>query len=456
MKSMRCLGIALVVCATVSVHPVVARAEAPVVERAVAAPLLSVARPTVTPIPSGVRGRPFVGLLKVPKGYVQSEFLVSGIARPYSGPSILTQLFLDLPDIGTENLPPLPYTTRVVVVRPRAASQSNGAAVVTWHNVTFGHDIGEWFNIGGEVVSDGWTYVEASVQLASVPALKAFDPVRYATVSIPGDAYSFDIYSQIAQALRHGDGHAGRPLGTVVALGASQSGRAMDAYLADVQPLYERVYDGFLPSVSNGPDHGTDRPVLRLLSENEIDGSSTSPDARTYRQWEVAGTAHGSKRDFDYIGRQEQRDLGVDLVGPLAGDNGPFGTSDCLVNRFPAFQAHNAALAAMLRWIRTGTPPTVQPRVRVKGGAIQRNRDGNAIGGLRYPAMAVPTAAYNRTGDCVALDGRTERFDRARLATLYPTAAAYRRAVNAAVRASRRAGLLTGYDARDISRRLPR
>ncbi len=381
----------------------------------------------------------------MPKGFVQREYLVSGTAQPYGGLAIVTEVFLGQAIPGGDALPPLPYTTRIVVVSPREARDSNGAAVVTWNNVTFGHDIGEWFNVGNEVVADGWTYVEASVQLASVPTLKAFDPVRYAAVSIPGDAYAYDIYSQVAQALRAGD--VGRRLRTVVALGASQSGTAMNNYMAAVQPRYERVYDGFIPAVANGADPRLDRPVLRLLSENEIDGSSRSPDAGTYRQWEVAGSAHGSKRDFTYIGKQEQRDLGVDIVNPLAGDSGPLGTSDCQVNRFPAFQAHDAALAAMLRWIRTGTAPKRQSRVKVSGGVIQRDRDGNAVGGIRYPAMAVPTAAYNRTGDCVALDGRTEPFTDEQLAERYPSRAVYRRQLAAAVRASVRAGVLTKFDA---------
>ncbi|MCU1602249.1 MAG: hypothetical protein JWO22_2958 [Frankiales bacterium] len=412
-----------------------------------AATVLPVARPTVVPAPAGLHGRPFVGLLSVPRGFVQEEFLVSGTARPWSGPVALAQR----PVAGTESLPALPYTTRVVVVRPVDARRANGAAVITWHNVTFGHDIGEWFDVGKEVVDQGWTYVEASVQLASEPALKAFDPVRYATVQLPGDAYAYDIYSQVAKAVRVGLLTSGRRPRTVVALGASQSGFAMDAYLSDVQPVYERVFDGFVVAVANGPDHHTDRPVLRVLSEDEVDGSSASPDARTYRQWEVAGSAHGNKDDFTYIGAQERRDLGVDLVDPLAGDNGPFGTSSCLINRFPADQSYDGALAALLRWIRTGTAPAPQPRIRVTGGAIVRDRDGNALGGIRYPAMAVPRAAYNRTGDCVQLDGRTEPFSPTRLKQLYPTAAAYRHELAAAVRASVRAGVLTPADAARVS-----
>ena len=406
-----------------------------------APPPLPVDRPTVTPLTGGLKGRPFMGLLTVPRGFVQEEFLVSGIARPYVGPAVLAQQ----PVAGTDSLPPLPYTTRIVVVRP--VSRANGTVVVTWNNVTFGHDIDEWSNLGRQVVTDRFTYVDASVQLASMPLMKAFDPVRYATVALPGDAYSYDIYSQVGQALRHGDAlHGVRPQ-QVLAIGASQSGFAMDQYLSDVQPRYERVYDGFLVAVANGPDHHVDRPVIRVLSENEIDGTSVNPDGPLYRQWEIPGAAHGNKNDFDYIAATEKRDLGVDLVDPLAGDNGPFGTSDCMMSRFPTWQAYDGALVALDRWVRGGRPPAPQPRVRVAGGKEVRDAAGNSLGGIRYPAMAVPVAAYNRTGDCVQLDGRTEPFPAQELRRRYPTHAAYVTAVDRAVDASLRAGVLTAQDA---------
>jgi hypothetical protein len=218
----------------------------------------------------------------------------------------------------------------------------------------------------------------------------------------------------------------------------------MDQYLSAVQPVVQHVYDGFIDAVANGPDHHSDRPVIRVLSEDEIDGSSSSPDAHDYRQWEIAGSSHGNKADFDYIAATERRDLGVDLVDPLAGDNAPFGTSKCKMNRFPADEAYSAALVALQRWVVRGVAPRSQPRVDVKAGEIVRDRAGNASGGIRLPAMAVPTAAYNRTGDCVALDGRTEKFTAQRLRALYPTHDAYVRDVRAAVRRSVRSGVLTG------------
>src|SRR3954465_3965615 len=123
----------------------------------------AVPQPTVTgPLTGGVHGWPFMGLLSVPHGYVQEEYLVSGMARPYYGPSVFAQR----PVPGIAQLPPLPYTTRIIVVRLTEPQRSNRTAVVTWQNVTFGHDIDQWFDIGRQVAADGYTYVDASVQIA--------------------------------------------------------------------------------------------------------------------------------------------------------------------------------------------------------------------------------------------------------------------------------------------------
>jgi hypothetical protein len=316
--------------------------------------------------------------------------------------------------------------------------------------VTLGHEIGEWFTLGQQVVRQGYTYVEASVQLVSEPGLKAFDPVRYATINLPGDAYSYDIYSQVAKALRSGDATGGRVPRQVLALGASQSGYAMDQYLQFVQPRYERVYDGFLVAVAGGPDHPVDRPVLRLLSEEELDATSATPDGLLYRQWEVAGAAHGSKNDFDYIGAQERRDLGVDIVNPLAGDHSPGGVTDCLVNRLPMQHAYAAALVALRRWVVDHQAPALQPRVALNNGAIVRDAVGNAVGGIRLPAIDARTAVYNRTGNCTALNGRTEPFTAQQLQARYPTHAAYVAKVRTAAARAVGAGVLTPEDAATV------
>ena len=62
-----------------------------------------------------------------------------------------------------------------------------------------------------ELLRDGFIWVGVSAQYIgingspSLPgfALKGWDPVRYGSLVHPGDNYSWDIFSQAAQAIRH-------------------------------------------------------------------------------------------------------------------------------------------------------------------------------------------------------------------------------------------------------------
>jgi hypothetical protein len=207
------------------------------------------------------------------------------------------------------------------------------------------------------------------------------------------------------------------------------------------------VYDGFLVTVANGNDPRRRVPVLRLLSENELRGVSLSPDSANYRQWEIAGSAHGNKAAFDYIGAQEKRDMRVRVLAGLAGDNGPYGLKKCLVNRFPMEHAYAAALDSLDRWVRGGAPPAHGPRVAIKDGSIVRDKDGNGVGGIRLPGIDAPIATYNEGGDCVSLDGRTVYFTPAKLKARYATHSGYVSRVQTAAKRAVAARFLLPADA---------
>ena len=91
-----------------------------------------------------------------------------------------------------------------------------------------------------------------------------------------------------------------------------------------------------------------------------------------------------------------------------------------------------------------------RPGEVVGAGTTVRHTPGHSLGGVRLPAMPVPLAAYTRTGDCVALDGRTEAFTQAQRRRLYPTHSDYVAKVSAAIRRSVKAGVLTTRDAAEI------
>jgi hypothetical protein len=119
----------------------------------------------------------------------------------------------------------------------------------------------------------------------------------------------------------------------------------------------------------------------------------------------------------------------------------------CLVNRLPMQHAYRAALVALRRWVVQHVAPAPQARVAVTGDEIGRDKVGNAVGGIRLPAIAVPTAAYNRTGNCTALNGRTEPFNAQQLRARYPTHEMYVAKVRDAADSAVSAGVLTRADA---------
>jgi len=72
--------------------------------------------------------------------------------------------------------------------------------------------------------------------------------VRYLSISHPGDSWSYDIYSQAAMAVLHGNP---RPLGaltprirTLIAEGESQSASRMFTYYNAIQPV-AKIYQDF-------------------------------------------------------------------------------------------------------------------------------------------------------------------------------------------------------------------
>ena len=74
--------------------------------------------------------------------------------------------------------------------------------------------------------------------------LKTIDAERYASLQHPGDAFSYDIFTQVTRAVREGQGLGDVEPSTVIAAGESQSAAAMVTYLNGVQPTTQ-AFDGF-------------------------------------------------------------------------------------------------------------------------------------------------------------------------------------------------------------------
>jgi hypothetical protein len=303
---------------------------------------------------------------------------------------------------------------------------------------------------------------------------------------VDGDSFSYDMFSQVAQALRAPMGPAplgGLSLKRVIAIGESQSATRLVTYVDAIHPL-ARVYDGFLlhsrgggAPLSQAPQPAinppaparirddVDVPVLTLQTETDLlllgFLAARQPDHGNFRLWEVAGTAHGDTYQL-LTGILDAGKAAADTtyLPPIARLFGGLIRCNAPINSGPRHYVLSAALFHVDRWIRTGRPPRrLAPRLEVVEGdppAFALDEVGNVRGGIRTPAVDVPIATYSGLGQTGSnfcfLFGTTAHFDAPTLASLYPDHETYVDAVTGAARAAVRAGFVLRTDAREIRR----
>jgi hypothetical protein len=449
-------------------------------------PGADVARPTVTgPVTGGTHDGPFNAMpagLADEYGYVEEEFFIEGEATAYQPEG-------ELPEDGrwaVTTVGTAPYKTRVIVRRPADADDFDGTVFVEWLNVTGGVDADPDFALTHPaLLGHGSAYVGVSAQqvgveggegalpvevpgMAEVQALKDWDPERYGELSHPGDPYSYDIFSQAAQAVRRPgdvDVLGGQRAEHVIAMGESQSGARMVSYVDAAHPL-ARIYDGFLIHSRGGGGsplgeggfvlgEGVARirddvgvPVLQFLTETDLFGvlgfaRSRQPDSETLRTWEVAGTAHADRSILDY---------NAEFAEEVAGGGFDLAAQCGSINEGPQAQVIRAAVAALRAWVADGKAPPEAPPLEVDGEAVARDERGIALGGIRTPAVDAPVSVLTgeappgRSVLCM-LFGDTRPFDAATLAQLYRTHEDYVVAVTEAADAAVAAGFLLQADA---------
>ena len=344
---------------------------------------------------------------------------------------------------------PAAYKSRVLVNRPADPTKFNGIVVLEWFNETAGIDLPpDYGYYRTQLRREGAIFVGVSAQAVGINggvpagfALKSWDPVRYGSLVHPGDNYCYDIFSQAAQAIRNPSGLSPIPsdyhITGMIADGESQSAGRMVTYVDAIAPLAQ-VFDGYfihsrgaagsgLFSGAGGtvPSPSKIRsdvpPVLVFETETDTAGhfNARQPDGPNYRLWEPAGTAHVDNYDFTFFNQN------------AATSEPSYPPTVC---NFPNNMANehyvmNAALFHLGNWITGGAPPPNAPApISVVSGAIQRDANNIALGGIRLPEMDVPIATHQGTGNtgspfCV-LFGRTIPLP-VPLSSLYPTHDAY-------------------------------
>lgn len=351
--------------------------------------------------------------------YVVSEFVAAGNAEAFTAEGELTEdgRWTLTPDRSAD------YRTRIVIRAPEDPDDFSGVAVLEWFNVSGGIDADpEWSMLQEEIVRQGHIWVGVSAQALGIEGgevrvtlgdiegddaigkgLRAIDPERYGSLTHPGDAYSFDIYSQIGRAVAEGIPGTDLVPTALLAGGESQSAAALVTYVNGFQPEH-RVFDGFFVHSRGGsglpvdiPDDGVadiaaaltrppsilrtdlDVPIIVVQAENDVVGplrgiGARQEDTDRFRLWEIAGTAHADIR----------------LTGTTAAESVDCGAP---INDGPMHVVAKAAFRGLVDWVQDGTAPPEAPRLELTDdeSAIARDSDGIAVGGIRTPPVEVPT-----------------------------------------------------------------
>ncbi|CAM2979605.1 hypothetical protein BST27_03645 [Mycobacterium intermedium] len=381
-------------------------------------------------------------------GYLAEEFFISGTASSCA------------PESQSAD-----YTTRMVVLTPADRTQFNGTVLVEWLNVSGGIDApAVWMMAHREIIRSGYAYVAVSAQKVGVDggmnllgmdmSLKSQHPKRYGGLRHPGDAFSYDIFSQTGRLVREVLADL-RPE-HVVALGESQSAMFLTTYVNEVDPLAQS-YDGFLVHSRFGgaaPLDGTSIfeesenpqavpfrtdlrvPLLTIITETDLFGGvrqgyyfARQPDGELLRVWEIPGAAHADNYTIQ-VAPIDSGSAPLDaLVAAYQPTNNLMGQQlSHYINFAP--QHHyvvQAAIAALNDWVRTGVPAPAAAPIEVREATRPEpvlDANGLARGGVRTPWVDVPLARTSGLGAdesvMAMIFGSGEPFDADTVQRLYP------------------------------------
>jgi hypothetical protein len=432
--------------------------------------------------------------------YVEEEFFVSGTANTY-GPASTRPLADDedlyaLEPLSTVCERDVPFTTRVVVVRPRDMRRFSGTVLaIPFHNLGANVQLERnltrrrdaW--VGVEVCS-GTRFGADETPSGGVPNLHRTDPNRYGSLVVAGGkpehwpgltpgalAHAFetldfgrgggdamkvfrqelyrsyasgpDIYFSVVEALRSGrggllpDGEV-RRVYTTGASGASEILRPLVEYHHDHRARADGgpILDGYFIRVGQVPVNRPDGAVLIVLqSEAEaltnVESGEPLPDDTDeprFRYYEIAGTGHRISADPPQTRAHDLAEVLPEGIRGLSQRD----ESDEL----EPYDKYNAPILwaiwdDMYAWVDDGVPMPRAPRITRDPSApdgIARDEHGNALGGIRTPWVDVPDARYvARISPGNPLSAGLRRFTEAEMQTLYGPGDEYGQRVRANV-----------------------
>lgn len=380
-------------------------------------------------------------------GYTETEYFVQGFANIYDWVGDPATASVGVRDAA------VPYTTRMLVRRPKDAAKASGRVVVELLNPTGLYDFAALWGFSWQhFTRRGDVWVGLTVKPVAAATLKRFDAVRYKDINFAftqpagcqgegprpgmpgaGDArvnapdsengLAWDITAQVGSLLRSSSKE--NPLldlspRHIIAAGYSQTGGYLITFanaFHDVLRLGDGtpVFDGYLNGAGSNatainqcaaPLEASDVrrtvlprdvPFVTAMTESDFNRNpvlrrdDSDEPGDLYRHYEITGSGHAGPFA-----------AGVPLAADLAiaGFDAP-AEDLCVEPRgdFPVGLAFNAIWQQYADWLGQRVPMVSLPRIETDAGhRAVRDEQGNAQGGWRLPQIDLPLAAWAGTG----------------------------------------------------------
>ena len=287
-----------------------------------------------------------------------------------------------------------PYKTRILVRHPLPPERFSGIVVAeSMHSngfaVTF-EPARKYFFMRGHV------HVEVAAQQSNIVTLKAFNAVRYASMSIASGAQTGEILAQVGLLIKSNLSNGPlAPLSVrkLILEGTSQASAVLRTYQAQKHfqsrmPDGSPIMDGYFATSTLGsaPMMVVDVPTVHMPTMTEVNSNggayrradSDEPGNR-YRLYEVAGMAHANSRETPTY-----------VPNPCA----------LPVSDFPWGGMAAMGLDHLIDWVDHGVVPPHAARLEFDnntagdGSLLALDANGNVKGGVRNTYVDVPVAQY--------------------------------------------------------------
>jgi hypothetical protein len=384
-------------------------------------------------------------------GYESAEYFLTGRANVYKPVSMA-----DAPDVTSrDNSKDLgrrefsrelisaeqPYTTRLIVYRPKNRRHFSGNVIVETLHPNGGGNSLAWNAVHHFFVANGDAYVGVQHPL-TFSGVKAADPARYARLNAIDPTQLWGMLARAGAAIKLQGRTSplyGYDVKRLLMTGYSYTGVATATfanYHHDEAKLQNgrNVYDGYLPMADAQYVRPLDVPVMRLNTQSDFNGfgglNNRRPDDDRYRHYEIAGAAHVAIHAPDGAAAPP-----APGKVPTPAGQPHFSQTSCQStfpagshpNDYPLYLVQAAMFDNMFRWMSKQQLPPASAMIETNAdGSARIDEHGNALGGVRYPQVAVPVAGYGvgATDACI-LFGYTAPFGADKCRALYGSLAGY-------------------------------